>query len=138
MRKALIGLLVCLFMSVSGVKAGIIANSTTDMNTLTKQEAFQIFNFELKFYSGQKLRIVLPPENSLSFSSLATQLGRGTQSYLDVVKSKEHGGVASPIWASSESNVITKVAVTPYSVGFFHDTIAINTGIGVRIISVAK
>jgi hypothetical protein len=118
------------------VHSEVIANSVSSIETLTKQEAFAVFAFDVKFASGKRLKVILPPEDSISFKALAKRIDKTPSNYLDIVKSKEHGGVTSLIWATSESNVITKVSTTPYSIGFYHDKIAINTGLGIRVIPI--
>ncbi len=133
MSKILAIILLVLSLSAN---AEYITNDVTPLNTISVEQAFELFTFQSKFINAEKVTIVLPPYGSRSFKLLAFDLGKTTSSYFDIIQSKEHGGAAAPIWADSETAVLRKVSNIPYSIGFYHDKIAINTGTGVRIINV--
>ena len=116
--------------------ADFYGNETLDLLTITKVEAFELFTFQNKFVQDKRVTIILPPSNSISFKTLAADIGKTPTSYLDIVQSKVHGGAAYPIWGESELEVIRKVASINQSIGYYHDKIAINTGFGIRIINV--
>jgi hypothetical protein len=133
MKKLLMILLLAFSVTASGE---YYANSNIDLTYITQEQAYELFTFQSKFVNAEKITIVLPPYGTRSFKLLAFDLGKTSSSYYDIIQSKVHGGVVSPEWADSELSVLRRVSAIPYSIGFFYDKIAINTGASVRIISV--
>ena len=130
-------LIIALVVSIAlPAQAELYANDTLSLQTITYAESYDIFSFQTKYIAGERIVVVLPPRESLSFKSLAITIGKTPTSYADVVESKQYGGNAFPVWALTESEVLRKVSIIPYSIGFYHDKIAINTGIGIRIIPI--
>jgi hypothetical protein len=132
--KAFIAIcLLCVSLSTS---AEFYSNEALNLSSITSIQAFELFTFQSKFISDNRVTIVLPPVGSKSFKSLAFNIGKSPNSYMDTVQSKEHGGAAFPVWADSELEVLRKVSSINNSIGYYHDKIAINTGFGIRIINI--
>lgn len=118
-------------------RADFIVNHSISTSELSREEVFQIFFFLKKFDSklGVKLIVILPPPNSYLFKQLATQeLDMSASQYLSSIRARIVDGSAHPVFADSEAEVLIKVANTPYSIGYFYNSIKINDGYGVKTI----
>ena len=114
----------------------IVNNATVDLHTIAREDVVGIFMFQKRYWdSGNKVVVVLPPLGSISFNRLAVlELRVGAQFYNDMIQAKVQHGLAAPVFVTQESFIPIKVANTPYSIGYYHDTITINTGIGIRVL----
>jgi hypothetical protein len=135
LKRIILALILSTFLSIES-RADVIVNSESKIQQLSSSDLYAIFSFDKKFYEGEKVVVILPPVDSVSFNSLALRLNRSNSSYVDMVRAKELAGVASPIYATSDSNVVIKVSLIPNSIGFYYDKMVVNTSIGVRIITI--
>ena len=141
---ALVASLIVLLGYVSPARAqeeptnGFIVNdSTVNLQTISYKEAVNVFLFmQRHWHDGNRIRVFVPPFQSASFRNLAQKHGMSTVTYYESIIAKQHSGVASFTVANREQSIPIQVGVTPYSIGYYNDTIAINTGIGVRVLSV--
>ena len=70
-------------------------------------------------------------------SRLASEeLNLGPTEYYENVKAKMFAGAAQPVIAESENEVLIKISNIPYSIGYYHGNFKINTGFGIRTITV--
>lgn len=122
-------------------RADFVVNTSIISNEFTRDDLVQIFLFlrKYEFRQGVKLTVVLPPPTSYLFKSLASnELGMSSSQYYASIVAKMSDGSATPIFASSESEVLIKVASTPYSIGYFYNYVKINDGYGVKSIVIKK
>jgi hypothetical protein len=100
----------------------------------------QLFSFFSPYTSaGEKVVIILPPKDSLSFKVLAMRyLKTQPIDYYESIQSKIYSGKANPIFTDTDDYVLIKVAVTPFSIGFHHDQIILNTDYGIRVLNITK
>ena len=118
-------------------RADFIVNHNISTSELSREDIFQIFFFIKKFDNrlGVKLTVILPPPNSYLFKQLATQeLDMSASQYLNSIKARMVDGSAAPVFAESEAEVLIKIANTPYSIGYFYNSIKINDGYGVKTV----
>lgn len=134
-----------LFLSTWSIPTGISAETSSFIinrlvlsDSITQEELAQIFLFQVKLWpNNAKVTVILPPVDSIAFRTLAVEeLGMSSNSYYELLKAKEYSGRASLNFASSESFVVIKVAQTPYSIGYFSNSMAINAGLGIKILKV--
>ena len=118
-------------------KADFVVNQSIISNEMTQEEIIHIFFFYKKYDArqGSKLVVILPPANSYLFKQLATkELNTSASQYLTSVKAKIAEGSASPIFVETEAEVLIKVSNTPYSIGYFYDSLKLNDGYGVKTV----
>lgn len=116
----------------------VVNDSTVNLQTISYKEAVNIFLFmQRHWHDGNRIKVFVPPLQSPSFRHLAQRLGMSSVTYYESIVAKQHSGVASFTIANREQSIPIQVGVTPYSIGYYNDTIAINTGIGVRVLNVA-
>lgn len=140
MRKLLRSIVCALLLSSASIaNSEIVVNAMVLENQLTREETIKIFLFYRKFWerSGARITVVLPPPNSMLFKRLAVEeLNLSSTDYFENVKAKMYAGAAQPIFVESESEVLIKIANIPYSIGYYHGNFKINTGFGIRTISI--
>ena len=118
--------------------AVIVNTATMPIMSMTRAEVIDIFFFHKKYLdSGIRVVVVLPPQDSISFKRMAMLiLNISPALYYETILAKSNGGHINPIFAYSEDFVPIKVANTPYSIGYYHDTITINTAIGISVVPI--
>ena len=117
----------------------IVNDATVNLQTITYREASNIFLMvQRHWYDGNRIKVILPPFQSNSFKELAKELGMSSVTYYELLVAKNHSGTVSYIVANSEQSIPIQVGATPFSIGYYRDTIAINAGIGVRYLSAPK
>lgn len=140
MRKLLCSIICVLLLGAARpVNSEMVVNSAVVETQITREEAIKIFLFYRKFWerSGVRITVVLPPPQSMLFKRLAIEeLNLNSADYYENVKAKMYAGAAQPIFVESESEVLIKIANIPYSIGYYHGNFKINTGYGIRTISV--
>lgn len=140
MRKLLRSIVCALLLSSASIaNSEIVVNALVLENQLTREETIKIFLFYRKFWerSGARITVVLPPPNSILFKRLAVEeLNLSSTDYFESIKAKMYAGAAQPIFVESESEVLIKIANIPYSIGYYHGNFKINTGFGIRTISI--
>lgn len=136
-------LLFLLFLYVgisSAADPGYVANKrTVSLDTMTPEQAYRVFSLYDQYWSdsGQRIQLILPPITSVSYKILAWEgLRTDPQSYYESIQARIHVGKQAPRFVDSEERVILSVSDTPYSIGYYHGTIAVNTGRMVRVIRV--
>jgi hypothetical protein len=124
---------------VKFANADLIVNESVIETQISREEAVKIFLFYQKFWNrnGARITVILPPPDSVLFKKLAIdELNLGPTDYYESVKAKMFAGAAQPIFAQSESEIIIKVANTPYSIGYYHGTFKFNSGYGIKTLTI--
>ena len=126
-------------LELEGSPGNIVGNTNSiDIKELNKDEAYYIFTLVKRYTTnGSKIKIILPPLNSYSFKDLSHRIiGTNTMTYYELIKAKEYAGISNFVFVDREDAVITKVATTANSIGYYYGTIAINSNIGIHIITI--
>jgi hypothetical protein len=133
-------LILCFFIVPSLSYADFIVHTSLSLKSLTVYEMVQLFSFFSPYTSaGEKVVIILPPKDSLSFKVLAMRyLKTQPIDYYESIQSKIYSGKANPIFTDTDDYVLIKVAVTPFSIGFHHDQIILNTDYGIRVLNITR
>lgn len=140
MKNLFISIVCVLLMAFPTVgSTEMVVNESVIETQISRDEAVKIFLFYRKFWdkSGTRIVVVLPPPNSVLFRRLASEeLNLGPTEYYENVKAKMFAGAAQPVIAESENEVLIKISNIPYSIGYYHGNFKINTGFGIRTITV--